>query len=255
MDPVEFVKGTVSPMAHYTFPYITGIVGVIDANEGEHVGTGFRCVFGGRRCLITAKHVIDEANSYSMGPAFVAQRGAPPVPLLRTPDIALSSVDLAVYFLPDATDTEDARFWPEARIDMSAENRAADYLFIHGFPGERARFAFGDLHKESLPYGVMERDDDLPLDKRAEEFAVDYDYKNMLLETTGGAVGDLVEHRLGPPGLSGSPVWRIGARRIAPEQWSPERCQLVGVVTRWNHDKKVLLAVGAAELVKLMRAA
>ena len=48
-----------------------------------------------------------------------------------------------------------------------------------------------------------------------------------------------------PPGLSGSPVWRVGAS----EPWSTERSLLVGTVTRYNHEKRVLLIVGVAALL------
>jgi Trypsin-like peptidase domain len=246
LDPVEFVKSTVRPMAEHTFPYITSIVGIIDGKEGDFVGSGFRLTLDGRPFLVTAKHVVDEANRYDLGAGFVAARGAPPHRLRATPDLANDGTDLAVYDLSSAPTGEELRFWPRSRIDTAAEPRSRDYLFVHGFPGERSRFLFGDLHSKSLPYGVMERDDDLPSDLRSHEFAMDYDPANMLLERGGNA--DLVA----PPGLSGSPVFRIGAGAKPPEQWEPDQSMIVGVVTRWNHDKKVLLATGANALVDLL---
>lgn len=154
--------------------------------------------------------------------------------------------DLAVYFLPDAARSPDLAFWPEVRIDGSAEHRSRDYLFVHGFPGRRSRFVFGELHNRSLPYGVMQREDDLPGSMQERAFAMDYDPVNMLLEVGGPA--DFVE----PPGLSGCPVFRIGASASTPEEWAPERSLLVGVVTHWNHEKRVLLASGADALLELL---
>ncbi|MGH7269649.1 MAG: hypothetical protein ACREJ3_04385 [Polyangiaceae bacterium] len=146
-DPVQFVAGTVQPMAKYTFPFICSIVGIESEREGYDVGTGF---------------------------------------------------------------------------------------------------LFGESHHRSLPYGVMERDDDLPADRRTWELAMDYDPKNMRLESGGDASLVL------PGGLSGSPVWRIGAYHRKPEVWTPDASRLVGVVTRWNQDKRALLATGIASLQKLL---
>lgn len=248
VDPVEFVLSTMRPMAEYTFPYITSIVGVTDAEQGDHIGSGFRCMWRGRPCLVTVKHVVDEASQYALGPGFVAERGAAPRLLRDVRCDTQGSTDLAVYFLPDTLRGGDLLFWPEARIEESAEQRSKDYLFLHGFPGNRSRFLFEGLHNKSLPYGVMQREDDLPSNTQPHEFAMDYDPGNMLLDLGGSA--DFVE----PPGLSGCPVFRIGASGIAPEQWSPERSMIVGVVTRWNHEKRVLLATGAGSLLELLRA-
>lgn len=247
VDLVEFVRTTVRPMAEYTFPYITSIVGIVDEAEGEHVGSGFFCMLGGERCLVTAHHVVRAANESPMGAGFVPERGAPPRRLADVPVVEDGSLDLAVFFLGDQALGEGRLFWPEDRVDTSAERRSTDYLFLHGFPGERSRFLFGGLHSKSLPYGVMERDDDLPANMGTQEFAMDYDPRFMLLEAGGNA--DLVA----PPGLSGSPVWRIGARGQPLEQWAPGQSLLVGVVTRWNHEKRVLLATGAESLLDRMK--
>jgi hypothetical protein len=92
----------------------------------------------------------------------------------------------------------------------------------------------------------MERDDDLPADTQAHEFAMDYDPNNMRLPN-----GDDASLVL-PAGLSGSPVWRIGAYRQNPESWEPGSAALVGIVTRWNQDKKVLLATEVSQLQALL---
>jgi hypothetical protein len=235
-------------MAVHTFPFVCSIIGVENEHEGYHVGTGFRLSTSTRRMLVTAKHVLDQARAAPLGVAFVHIRGEPPVRLASDPDIVDPMLDLAVWVLEGADDDEasGARFWPVSLLDGDGRARAHDYLFVHGFPGERARFVFGESHHRSLPYGVMERDDDLPADARSFEFAMDYDPKNMQLESGGDASLVL------PGGLSGSPVWRIGAYHRKPEAWSPEASRLVGVVTRWNPDKRVLLATDVASLLKLL---
>ena len=246
MDPVEFVRSTVRPMAEYTFPYVTSIVGILNAEEGEHVGSGLRCMLNGRPCLITANHVVEQANQAALGAGFVAERGSPPARLARIPDHTSAETDLAIYFLDDLPAVEGTRFWNEALIDGVPEQRRGDYLFLHGFPGVRSRFTFGGVHSLSLPYGVMERDNDLPEDMRPHEFAMDYDPNFMLSERGGSA--DFVA----PSGLSGSPVWRIGASGKAPEAWTPDDSLLVGMVTRYNHEKRVLLATGIGSVAALI---
>src|SRR5262245_45083386 len=95
----------------------------------------------------------------------------------------------------------------------------------------------------------MERTDDLPTGIKEFEFAVDYDPRNMLLEN-GGPVA-LVE----PQGLSASAIWRIGVSGGSPSEWKPEHALLVGVITRWEKDKRVLLATDAGSLLRLVRSA
>jgi hypothetical protein len=209
------------------------------------VGSAFRCVLGGRRVLVTAKHVLDQARNAPSGAAYTSVRGEPPTRLPETPAAADGTSDLAVFVLDRPAEGEGIEWWPQEKIDTDREARAHDYLFVHGFPGTRARFTFGGLHRKSLPYGVMERDDDLPGDLRPHEFAMDYDPKNMLLDS--GVTADFVD----PSGLSGSPVFRIGAYKRAANEWHPTSARLVGVVTRWNHEKRVLLATGVEMVLKL----
>lgn len=196
-------------------------------------------MLGGRPYLVTAKHVVDQAMAYPDGGGFVARRGEAPT-LLGTPAFSDAKTDLAVVAI---TMSEGTAFWPEDRLDPDADARERDYLFVHGFPGERSRFGFGEMHSLSLPYGVMQRDEDLPADKRPEEFAVDFE--PLWFRSQEGGDADFIQ----PAGLSGSPVWRVGAS----VPWSPDRSLLVGIVTRYNHDKRVLLIFGIASLLALMQ--
>lgn len=247
-DAIRFVAGTVQPMAEHTFSFISSIIGIERENEGVHIGTAFRLAVGHRKALVTALHVFEDARAARLGAGYTIARGGPPARLPETPALSDVKTDLAVFFLPEAQSavSEDAGFWPAESCDPNRMAREHDYLFLHGFPGEQARFVFGGLHRRSLPYGVMERDDDLPLDAAAHEFAMDYDPNNMRLPNGGQASLVL------PPGLSGSPVWRIGAYQRDAKFWTPTDAMLVGIVSRWNHEKKVLLATNVAQLQDLL---
>lgn len=248
-DTILFVAASVQPMAEHTFPFLSSIVGIEDEKAGLHVGSAFFLQVGERRVLVTARHVVEQARTARLGAGYTAIRGEAPVRLPWEPDLSDATADLAVFFLSETQMLEAANreFWPVERFDPDRRAREHDYLFLHGFPGERARFLFEGLHRRSLPYGVMERDDDLPNDRRLDEFAMDYDPSNMRLPD--GAQASLVL----PPGLSGSPVWRIGAYQRDPRSWTPRDAVLVGVVTRWNHEKKVLLATEISRLRALLR--
>jgi hypothetical protein len=53
-------------------------------------------------------------------------------------------------------------------------------------------------------------------------------------------------------GLSGSPVWRIGAAGRSAKDWTAEWCELVGIVTCWNAERKLLVATFASKLFELV---
>jgi len=52
-------------------------------------------------------------------------------------------------------------------------------------------------------------------------------------------------------GLSGSPVWRLGTSGMSSRQWTPECSQLVGVITNWNSEAKILIATSASKLLEV----
>jgi hypothetical protein len=67
----------------------------------------------------------------------------------------------------------------------------------------------------------------------------------------GSPDGDLFDEHRGPGGLSGSPVWRIGASGRKRGEWSPELAQLVGIVTHWDKEARILIATRASKLLEL----
>lgn len=151
-DKIKFVQSTLEPMAWHTYPHIAGVVAIEDAENGRHVGSGLRFAYEGRRCLVTAAHVIDEAMREGRI-AVSAVRGQPPHELGGVPARIDRTLDVAVYFLPDGYPEEGISFWPAERTDPSGDKLSTDYLFVHGFPGVRARFSalLGGLVKQSFP--------------------------------------------------------------------------------------------------------
>lgn len=247
-EKLVFAQASAPRMAEHTHPFLVAVVGVDDETSGRFVGTGFRMMAGSRRLVVTAHHVITAASTAPAGIACSAGSDRPPV---RIPRASLLyedvEADLAVLAIPDEYPA-DQSFWPSERIDGDRVARNSDFLFVHGYPAANTLFSplLGGLAIRSLPYGVMERDEDLP-DLSAWEFAVDF--SPAFFQNVDGSSANLIH----PPGLSGSPIWRIGAYRAPLADWTPADCTLVGVVTKWNMDKQLLVATSIERLVEFLR--
>ncbi|EYF06782.1 hypothetical protein [Chondromyces apiculatus] len=250
-DKIAFVQSTMNPMAWHTYPHIVSVLGVESNASGQHVGSALRFRMHGRRGIVTAAHVIREAQERYGRVAVTAIRGDVPYEFRGKPDLFDATADLAIYFLADDYPTEGVSFWPQERMDPDDAPRAVDYLFIHGFPAVRSRFSAlaSGVMSRSLPYGVMQRDDDLPSDLQSFQFAMDFDPEN--LRGPDGQPTDWLD----PHGLSGSPVWRIGAGGRRVDTWSPERSLLVGIVTQWRPTERILVATKCRNLVEMLGSA
>lgn len=55
-------------------------------------------------------------------------------------------------------------------------------------------------------------------------------------------------------GLSGSPVFRIGAAGKKIRDWEPSWSRLVGLVTHWNEKEHILIATKASKLFEVVKA-
>jgi hypothetical protein len=238
-----FVLGALSAMAQHTFGFVCSVIGVSSPNMGRHFGSALRCVLDGRRAILTALHVIEEAKQEPLGLALSTGYGQPHYVVHGAVNID-PIADLAVYFLPGDYPCPEENFWPSARIDRLLDRLATDYLFLHGFPGERSHSTplLGGVVSKSLPYGAMQRLENLPPDLQRHQFAVEYDPIGMVNET--GAAQCLID----PHGLSGSPVWRIGVSGRPSREWEPSDSLLVGVLTQWRPDEKVLIATSTERL-------
>jgi hypothetical protein len=238
----QFVISTLPKMAEHTFPFLCSVIGIWNANTGRHLGSALRCILQGKRAILTAHHVVQEARSEPGGFAISAGYGRKPF-VVSGPINIDPLADLAVYFLPqDYPDDRDLAFWPRERTDRERTRLATDYLFLHGFPGDQSYSSqiLQGVVSRSLPYGAMQRIDNLPGDLNRFQFAIEYDPAGM--SDSAGVAQTPVD----PHGLSGSPVWRIGASGRPARLWRPEHSLLVGVVTQWRPEQKVLVTTSIA---------
>ncbi len=235
----DFVRRALPAMAQYTFGFVCRVIGIPGPQLGRHWGTGLRCILSGRRAIVTAFHVIAAARNEPNG--FAISTGPGEAPYIVHGDVNIDPVaDLAIYFLPD--DYPDKAFWPSTRIENSLDRLDTDYLFLHGFPGATSYPSrlLGGIVSRSLPYGAMRRLENLPPDLQPFQFAVEYDPIGMM--NTAGLAQDVTD----PSGLSGSPVWRIGVGGRSSRDWKPDDSLLVGVLTQWRSNEKVLVATSTA---------
>jgi len=250
MTKEEFILSTIQPMAEYTFPFLTSVVGVKDATQGEHVGSGLRAIVNSRRAVITARHVVERAAAYPR--QFALSAGYGRAPYIVSGKIELDPIgDLAVYYLPDdfPADVPEVSFWPEDRIQRSLERLATDFLFTHGFPASRGRFLrlVNGIASRSLPYGAMQRLDPQVSDLQTYQFAIEFDPAGMCAPDRSRS-----DSFVDPGGLSGSPVWRIGISGRSRGEWSPALSLVVGFLTQWRPDEKVLVATSAGRLTEIL---
>ncbi|MEO8942162.1 MAG: hypothetical protein ABI453_16590 [Isosphaeraceae bacterium] len=291
-------------MADTTLPFLTRVVGVIDDQTGEHRGTGFFCMLGGRQAVVTAAHVLRDAAKTGrfQSLAFTRGPGEPPGIVAGTITYA-DQFDLAIY-LPSRSFPigEQKSFWPEERIERNPDLLLKDYLFVQGFPRRFSRFTTlggNALVSETLAYGAMMRyrSCDVPSDEKRQfdrdlpdypylpdeflqphQFALNFSVEPASFIAPGGrgleqrqsiisdwsevfqanpetTFGDTFPEQKsrGAHGMSGSPVWRIGAASRPVKDWSPSWSQLIGIVTGWNEARQVLVATSASKLDEVLK--
>lgn len=234
-------------MAEYTLPHLASVIGIVDSQTGQHVGSAIRCRVREQNVVVTAAHVVRQARRDYPGLAISAGYGRPPCRVGEETFLDEAS-NLAFIVTPPDYPSEGLEYWPATRIDEDHERLATDYLFVHGFPQTRSRSSplLGGVVSKSLPYGAMQRTEPLPEGLKPFEFAVYFDPRSIRVEA---GEPDLLPD---PRGMSGCPVWRIGASGRRARDWSPEWCVLVGVVTQWRQDAEALVATGSPKLLEIL---
>ena len=185
---------------------------------------------------------------------------------------------------------KEKTFWPERKIDLDPASLLKDYLFLQGVPKRFSRFTSlggNAAVSELLAYGAMARyrEEDIACDERVQfdqdlpdyeflpsdflqphQFAINFstqprffldanpkqskidDWSAVFSGSYGVALPG--QKPQGAFGLSGSPVWRLGASGRNVNEWTPECRRLVGIVTGWNEEKKILIATLASRLLE-----
>ena len=244
-----FLLTALDRMAPYTLQFLASVIGVPSSTEGGHVGSACWCSLGGNRCLVTAKHVIDEARRF---PDLADSIGHALVPKILGGEILLDDkADIAIYYPPDDLQLGDNKaYWAEEHTDSTDTSLSTDYLFLHGFPGTSSYPSahLGGIDNRSLPYGAMRRTENLPPGLSDFQFAINFEPRNMYSHSA-----ERVDSCPDPSGMSGSPVFRIGISGRNPLEWTPEFSRLVGFMTRWDRDLGILIATKVSRVLALAK--
>src|SRR6266446_130415 len=82
VEKEAFFRRAVSEMGEPTFRFICSVIGSPDGEIGRHLGSALRCKLNGRRAILTALHVMEEAEKNSLGLALSTGYGEPPYMVL-----------------------------------------------------------------------------------------------------------------------------------------------------------------------------
>lgn len=288
IDP-GFIDRAVASMAEYALRSLTHVLGIMGPEMGSFLGTGIFCEIGGRKVVVTTSQTLDAAFGTRFFRGVVFSRGEElPPGVAQGQAYSFDGVDLGFYVASaDLPLSSGKAYWPHNRIEREAVAVYRDYLVVTGF-SSAAFTEFGDGYEvlESATHGSVARYriDDIPETERDrfQEMHPDYPFmQNELLtpeefaihfgSEAASSVEDLAHEkevlgigeksagsldastagtrRIGPAGLIGSPVFRLGLSESA-SAWTPECSRLVGIVTRWLPEHKALVATSSATLLE-----
>ena len=216
---------------------IVRVVGVKSIDEGELVGTGTFLRLRGNPYLLTAEHVAAREPRYQML-GFASGERSRPQRFLHPFSAITAPSDLAVARVEDSQMNESAAI-DSGRFANSTNALRGDLLFLNGFPGTKSRFSGIAGGLVSAPIGIATVEGlctKVWFNPRI-HFALDYDPAEWVDES--GKKVDPPD----PHGMSGSLIWR--SKLAKPSAWSFASAEIVGVVTQWVPDQKVLVATRA----------
>jgi hypothetical protein len=223
-------------MARHSAPYITAIARPVANDEGDFIGSGSFMIFGGQAFLITARHVAMDAQMDAVGGAAFSNGDAKPYQLITAPFITDENLDVAI--VPVTLDREpgSTRLACPSDYISQVSGPLRDWLFVHGFPGERSRFLriSEAIHSKTLPYGTATAIPSWSDFNPNLHFAVGFDPTSA--QHSDGTSATLPD----PHGMSGSAVWNTRRSEIGAG-WKPTDARIMGVIHRWDQTADCLI--------------
>lgn len=244
-EKILFLQKATQSMATHTSTCVHSIIAIESNEAGFFLGSGVIVGTDQKQWVVTAGHVLEEGQRQARRLGVSLRSGEPPCEITSAPRFSEDS-DVAVIETPVLV--TPPQYWPISLVDTTQDALLRDALFVHGYPAKRAYFSalLGGLKCSSLPYGVMLRDEDVPADIKDWQFAMDFDPANFRATT------EEMAEWIDPHGLSGSPVWRMGARGLRIGEWTSDNSMLVGIVTQWRPDDKLIVATRIQSVLDLL---
>lgn len=219
-------------MREFTAPFITQLFEVESTQRGHFLGSGTFARLGTDVYLLTAAHVPQSAHVRRW--AHSAGDGVPPALVPNAWQCRSFPSDLALVRLDGSYFDGSFRvraLGPEFFAE-SVPELAGDFLFVHGWPGERSKelwcIAQG-IASTTLPYTTVVGASSRGWFRPDVHFAIEYRFDNQRDES--GRIAR-VPH---PGGLSGAAVWKTNWRDNR-NRWTPDCARVVGVAFDWDTD-------------------
>jgi hypothetical protein len=239
-------RETTVAMQDYLMPYVTPISLAVSSSDGSGTegalhGTGSYILWAGKRLLVTNEHILRDWKSQQFGHQF---QGCDKVFGLDQP-LALEGdpVDAGICVIGDQLweqHASGAQVIPPERIAERHAPVPGELLFLTGYPGARAGFAFDTLFTPATRLLTQALPPERPLPGlHANYFPLVY----------APARAESVDPKSGvplslPPGLSGSLVWNT--HRIDCEaqkrSWTPYLAQVTGMLCSWIDKSPIVVA-------------
>jgi hypothetical protein len=239
-------RETTLAMQDQLMRYVTPIALSVSSGEGSGIegrlhGTGSYISWAGKRLLITNEHVLRDWKSQQFGHQF---QGCDKIFGLGQP-LALEGdpVDAAICVVDDQLweqHASGAQAIPPERIAERHEPVPGELLFLTGYLGARAGFAFDTLFTPATRLLTQA----LPA-----EHSIPGLHANYFSLVYAPARAESVDPKNGvplslPPGLSGSLVWNT--RRMECEfqkrAWTPDLAQVTGMLCSWIDKSPIVIA-------------
>lgn len=240
-DDEKAAEGTrVSNMMKvHTQPALAAIYGVVSEDFGVLIGSGTFLQLCGKPYLLTAEHVVDEGRKYQTV-AHTTSYGSKPVPFTYEFRTVKPPIDLALARIDEGVIQEHGILpWGIDVLGSSSRDIERDVLFVHGYPGERSKWApivNGGIHSTSLPFWTSDGKSNWSKFDSQAHFAVQYPRDGWFDENQN--LIPMPE----PYCMSGSAVWQTHRRESTTDSWSPQLSRIVGLVHRWNDTAESLIA-------------
>lgn len=211
---------------------------------GDHHGTGWFINRHGKPHLCTCEHVANFEDCGSLGYApFGGESGVSVGSrfdrLAHPLDFAIADVQQTWAIIQHYGECIPAKMIADAHDPVNGE-----LLYVHGFPGEDAKPAFGQHNVKAL--GVLAHQVDPPAELWNEKPPFDRSRHICIGWNTAQAVpltpnaGTLSS----PGGISGSPIWNTRYREVtdAGRDWSVSDIRLTAIA--WGVSSKTSVMVG-----------
>lgn len=249
-------------MTHQMAPFVTPISGILDADSGQHVGSGGYIHWRDKRFLLTNEHVAATLQKHSL-----ARKCFDSEDYLRinNPFVAKGAPhDLAVSPVDDHWNSvgHGGMAFPDYRFEAKHAPLQAEYLFVMGFTDEKSYFsAIGQmLFTPGTPYLTQEYDEALEPEETRRPIrhpAFDPNYHFALQwhpEATTSTDGKKDSIPLDPHGMSGSLVWNTRIVEFAQrnEPWTPGVARLTGIVWGWDTADRFLFATRIEHIAQFL---